>query len=469
MATAAEVDGATEPGWGRESARVLAFVASLSMITYLDRACFGMALKPIAAELGLDDVSRLKWAITAFAIAYAAFEIPAGALGDRLGAKVMLTRIVLWWSAFTAMTGLIGLRVGPVVLGGVGSLIALRFLFGAGEAGAYPNITRALHERIPPARWESAQGIVFMSGRLAGGLTPLLWAFLVGGSAGAGGLVSWRAAFLIFGAIGAAWAVAFTIGFRDRPASARGAAGSHGAIPWKALASSPVLWALCLMYLLANYAWAFNFTYLPTYVEERFGVGAGDTLGAIAKGAPLWFGATGCFLGGPAINALSRRLGDRRLARRVLGVAAMLCGAACWWGASRAAGIYSFCVLISLAAFSIDVTLGAAWASCQDLGRGHAAVTAACMNTIGTLGSALNGWLTGTLVEGSILAKAAATGVAAGGLAAADKKAAMLAGYDSVFVTYMLAFLVAAACWAVIDPRRPLVSERAEAVGRPSS
>lgn len=457
MATIAEVEAG--PGADREAVRVLAFVCSLSMITYLDRACFGMALKPIAGELGLEDVSQLKWAITAFAIAYAAFEIPAGAVGDRLGAKVMLTRIVLWWSAFTAMTGLIGLSVGPVVLGGVGTLIALRFLFGAGEAGAYPNITRALHERIPPGRWETAQGLVFMSGRLAGGLTPLLWAFLVGGSAGAGGLVSWRAAFLIFGAIGVAWAIAFRMGFKDRPAAKRGAAGSHGAIPWKALAGSPVLWALCLMYLLANYAWAFNFTYLPSYVEERFGVAGDDRLGAIAKGAPLWFGATGCFLGGPAINALTRRLGDRRLARRVLGIAAMLVGSACWWGASRASGFYAFCMLISLAAFCIDITLGAAWASCQDLGRSHAAVTAACMNTIGTLGSALNGWLTGTLVEGAIAAKAAVAGVLPATLVVADKKAAVLAGYDSAFVTYMLAFALAAACWFVIDPKRPLVPE----------
>ena len=456
-AAVAEIDA--EPAWGRESARALGFVCALSMITYLDRACFGMALRPIAGELGLRDVSELKWAITSFAIAYAIFEIPAGAMGDRLGAKAMLTRIVLWWSAFTAMTGLIGLRVGPVALGGVGTLVALRFLFGAGEAGAYPNITRALHERVPPAKWETAQGLVFMSGRLCGGLTPLLWAFLVGGVDDRDGLVSWRVAFLIFGMVGVTWAVAFRLGFHDRPRARRTAAGSHGSIPWRALATSPVLWALCVMYLMANYAWAFNFTYLPSYVEQRFGVGSDDALGAIAKGAPLWFGATGCLLGGPAVELLARRTGDRRLARRRLGVAAMLLGACCWWGASRATGAYSFCVLVSLSAFSIDVTLGAAWASCQDLGRSHAAVTAACMNTIGTLGSALNGWLTGTAVGGAIAARAAATGVAPAALAGVEKTAAAMAGYDAAFVSYMLAFLVAAACWAAVDPKRPLVAD----------
>lgn len=454
---------AAEPGGLRGRFGVLAFVCTLSMITYLDRACFSMALRPIAGELGLSDASQLKWAITAFAIAYAAFEIPAGAMGDRLGAKVMLTRIVIWWSACTALTGLVGLRVGGVMMGGVGSLILLRFLFGAGEAGAYPNITRALHDRLPARSWETAQGLVFMSGRLAGGLTPLLWAVLVGGSETSAPWITWRGAFLLFGAIGVAWAVAFRLGFPDRPAAA--AAGPdarpapHAGVPWKALATSRTLWALCIMYLSVNFAWAFNLSYLPTYVEQRFGLGADDRIGAIYKGAPLWVGAAGCLLGGPAVNGLARLLGDRRRARRALGVSALSVGAACWWGAMRAENVHIYCTLVSLAAFTIDLTLGACWASCQDLGRSHAATTAACMNTVGTLGNALAGWLTGTLVEGSLAARAAALHVAPSGLAEADRRLAAIAGYESAFGTYVAAFLIAAVCWLLIDPSRPIAAE----------
>ncbi|WP_165232104.1 MFS transporter [Aquisphaera insulae] len=449
---------------------VLAFVCTLSMITYLDRACFSMALKPISGELGLADASQLKWAITAFAIAYAAFEIPAGAMGDRLGAKAMLARIVVWWSACTAMTGLVGLRVGGLMLGGVGTLIVLRFLFGAGEAGAYPNITRALHDRLPPRRWETAQGLVFMSGRLAGGLTPLLWAVLVGGTASSPGWPSWRWAFLLFGLIGVAWAVAFRLGFPDPPAGAMGRSmgphhGRPSAIPWNALATSRALWALCVMYLLVNYAWAFNLSYLPTYVEQRFGIGAADRIGAIYKGAPLWVGAAGCLLGGPAVGGLSRLLGDRRRARRLLGVCSLSMGAACWWGAARAGNVHVFCVLVSLAAFAIDLTLGASWASCQDLGRDHAALTAACMNTVGTLGNALAGWLTGTLVEGSIAARAEALHVAPIALTEVDKRLAALSGYESAFGTYVAAFALAAACWLLVDPSRGLAGKGRESDG----
>lgn len=466
--TAAATPAVDSPsGERRRNLRVLGFVCTLSMITYLDRACFSMALGPIAGELGLTDPSQLKWAITAFAIAYAAFEIPAGAMGDRHGAKPMLIRIVIWWSACTALTGLVGLKIGGLVTGGVGTLIVLRFLFGAGEAGAYPNITRALHDRLPARSWETAQGLVFMSGRLAGGLTPLLWAVLVGGTASAAPWLTWRGAFLLFGAIGVAWAIAFRYGFPDRPAKVAGREeearpSHHSGVPWKALATNRTLWALCVMYLLVNYAWAFNLSYLPTYVEQRFGIGADDRIGAIYKGAPLWVGAIGCLLGGPAVNGLARLLGDRRRARRALGVSALSIGAACWWGALGAKNVHSYCILTALAAFTIDLTLGACWASCQDLGRGHAATTAACMNTVGTLGNALAGWLTGTLVEGSIAARAAALQVTPAGLAEAEKRVAAIAGYESAFVTYVAAFVIAAACWLIIDPSRPLVPDDRE-------
>src|SRR5947209_10913830 len=123
---------------------VLGFACSLSMITYLDRVCFGAAVTSIIAALALDSEADLKWAHFAFTFAYASFEIPSGWLGDVFGPRRTLIRIVLWWSFFTALTGLVGLKVAGVALGGLGTLILVRFLFGMGEAGAYPNLTRAL-------------------------------------------------------------------------------------------------------------------------------------------------------------------------------------------------------------------------------------------------------------------------------------------------------------------------------------
>lgn len=456
--------------------RVLGFACTLSMITYLDRACFSAAAPAIAGELGLSDVSRLKWAMTSFSIAYAVFEIPAGAMGDLLGPRRTLIRIVAWWSVCTALTAAVGLRVGSLLVGGLGPLIALRFLFGAGEAGAYPNITRALHNWFPARSWEMAQGLVFMSGRLIGGLTPLLLAILIGGTATSAPLMGWRSAFILFGLIGLVWCVAFALGFSDRPddhpgvnAEERNLIGSewtssesHANVPWRALLTNRSLWALCLMYFLINYAWAFNMTYLPAYIEERFAMSAADKFGAIYKGAPLWIGAAGCFLGGVCVNGLARLLGDRRRARRVLGLLALSTGAVCWWGARQAENVHLFCLLVSLAAFCVDLTLGSSWATCQDLGREHAAVTAACMNTIGTLGNALAGWLTGTLVEHSLASKAVAANLGLNQLSTADRHLAVLAGYESAFATYVTVFVLAACCWTLIDPSKPIVARHVE-------
>src|SRR5262245_1866228 len=150
---------------------VLGFACALSMITYLDRVAMGAAAEPIVKALGLHSVADLKWAFTAFAFAYAAFEVPSGWLGDVFGPRRTLIRIVLCWSVLTAATGLVW-KEGVWFLSGFWLLVVIRFLFGIGEAGAYPNITRALHNWFPATERASGQGAVWMSGRLMGGLTP---------------------------------------------------------------------------------------------------------------------------------------------------------------------------------------------------------------------------------------------------------------------------------------------------------
>lgn len=461
--------------------QVLAMVCGLSMITYLDRVCFGAAAPDITRELSLKSVADLKGAFTAFAIAYAVFEIPTGWLGDRWGPRGVLMRIVIWWSVCTALTGLVGLKVAGVTLGGLGTLVVLRFLFGIGEAGAYPNITRALHNWFPSEQWEFAQGMVWMTGRLMGGLTPLLWAVLVSTTQYTTPLMNWRGAFVLFGVLGLVWCGVFAVWFRSRPTddarvnaaeramiSGQSAdenatieaatAHHHGGVPWAAMLRSRSLWAICSMYFLITYVWIFNITYLPSYLKDRFAVGDGELLGAIYKGAPLWLGAAGCLAGGFLVTALAKRLGDRRRARCALGVTAMLMCALFWCGALVASNLHVFCLLVSLSAFCIDLTVGAAWATCQDLGQKHAAVTAATMNTVGTFGAAAAGWLTGTFLEMSLASQAASQQVSVEALSVADKLAALLAGYDVLFVSNIGAFLIAAVCWLLIDARRPLAA-----------
>lgn len=446
--------------------RVLAFVCTLSMVTYLDRVCFGNAAKAIAADLGLPGVSALKWAFTSFSIAYALFEIPAGWMGDRWGPRGTLLRIVIAWSIFTALTGLVGLEIGGTVLFGMGSLVLLRFLFGAGEAGAYPNITRALHNWFPRESWETVQGCVWMSGRLMGGLTPMFWALLVSGTSWSPPLVTWRGAFLICGGVGLIWCAVFAIAFRNRPqdhpatndaerrliGAQHRSEESHSQIPWRGLLTNRSLWFLCGMYFLVNYGWIFNITYLSSYLDNRFGFDESDTLSNIYKGAPLWVGAVGCLAGGLIVNQLARRFGDRARARRVVCTTALLGCAACWLVALTSTNSHVFCISVAMAAFCIDLTLGSAWASCQDIGQRFAAVTAAFMNTIGTFGSALAAWLTGTIVETAVVRQAGSVGVVLERLSDSERQLAELSGYQFVFATYAAVYVVAALCWLWIDP-----------------
>ncbi len=440
--------------------RVLLFACLLSMITYLDRVCFGVAGPVIVESLGLRDVGQLKGAFTAFALSYAIFEIPSGWLGDRWGVRLTLTRIVLWWSLFTVLTGMVGMTWAGVTLGGATTLVAIRFLFGAGEAGAYPNIARALHDWFPPSQWARVQGLVWMSGRIMGGLTPLVWMLLVAGMGGREPILSWRSAFLLFGLLGAVWCVAFWMLIRDRPSQHAGVNDaerllitggraqepnqpSHADISWGSILLRFDLWLLSVVYLLVNYGWYFNITYLPSYLKDRYGAADDDLLAALYKGGPLWIGAIGCLAGGTLSDALGRSLGDRWKARRWIACTALVGSGVSWLAAASAPNATLFFLFASMSAFCTDLTLGATWATCQEMGKGSPGVATAVMNTIGTLGAASAGWLTGWLIERG-------KGLPLDRLIDWREMMSLDGGYASAFFTYFLAYMLAAVGWLFI-------------------
>src|SRR5262245_1991880 len=86
--------------------KVLAWMCALSMITYIDRVCIKDLRSDMERDLGLSQAD-FAWIFAAFGLAYALFEVPSGWLGDRFGGRLVLCRIVLWWSLFTALTGMV--------------------------------------------------------------------------------------------------------------------------------------------------------------------------------------------------------------------------------------------------------------------------------------------------------------------------------------------------------------------------
>ena len=134
---------------------VLAFLVVLAIITFLDRISISVAAPRIQEELHITP-ARWGWVLGAFVLAYGIFEVPTGAMGDRGGQRRVLTRIVVWWSAFTCLTGLATSY--PI-------LLVTRFLFGAGEAGAYPNIAGALAKWFPVTERARTQGFIWPASR----------------------------------------------------------------------------------------------------------------------------------------------------------------------------------------------------------------------------------------------------------------------------------------------------------------
>jgi len=460
---------------------VLALAASLSMITYLDRVCISSGQSAIIHDLNLQSEADLKWVFALFTLAYSLFEVPSGWLGDVIGPRKVLIRIVLWWSFFTALTGLIGMRVGGVMLGGLVTLAVVRFLFGMGEAGAYPNITRAMHNWFPFHERGLAQGTVWMSARLMGGLTPLVWALLVEGlhwpgsqpGSTVGGWLHWRATFWVFGALGVVWCVVFMLWFRDRPeqkssvsaaelalirASAAESEAGHARVPWLKLICSGNLWALCIMYFCQAYGWYFYITYLPRFLEDQYGVARTSVWGAVYKGGPLWMGAIGCLAGGFITDWLVRRVG-RRLGRKSIGAcghaACMVCFLLCPFMPSA----FTFFLAISLAGFFADLTMGSSWAVCQDIGRRYAAIVAGFMNMVGNFGGFVAIVVSGFVLDYGKAVHAAGLGTTGAMLNGSDLTAGLKIGYQINFLVFAAIYVIGVGCWLLIDASKPVAGE----------
>src|SRR3954470_19865639 len=196
---------------------VMGYLCTLAFVLYIDRICIGQAGTAMKAELAL---SNFQWGLVgvAFQIAYAIFEPTTGHWGDRYGSRRVLTRIVLWWSAFTALTGCVwrfSAEILPgIVLDGFLLLLAIRFLFGAGEAGALPNAARVIAQWFPPGRRGPAQALISTSAQIGGATAPWVAAYFIQSPH-----IGWRLSFVIFGSLGVFWAFFFARWFRDDPAT----------------------------------------------------------------------------------------------------------------------------------------------------------------------------------------------------------------------------------------------------------
>ncbi|MCZ2148723.1 MAG: MFS transporter [Bryobacterales bacterium] len=411
---------------------VIFFAVTLSILAYIDRVCISQAAPLISRDLGFDK-TEMGLVFAAFALAYALFEVPGGWMGDWMGPRKVLMRIVIWWSIFTAATG---------AMWNLSSMVVTRFLFGAGEAGCFPNLTKAFSIWLPLSERVAAQGIMWTFARWGGAFTPPLVIFALG-------MMSWHWAFVVFGALGVVWAVAFYLWFRDHPKDHPSVnageldllkhvsenAGSHGNVPWALLLKSRSVWLLWVQYFLLSFPWYFYITWLPTYLQEGRHLPAGESANFAIL--PLLFGGMGSLFCGFISPRITHITGSVKRTRRILGSLGFLgAGVMLILSIQLHDPLYAM-ICMGLASFCNDLVMPGAWAACMDIGGSYAGTLAGSMNMMGNLAG-----FVAPLTGGLLL----------------DMTKKQTGASDWNLFLYMMAgvYLLGTIVWPFIDPVRPL-------------
>lgn len=404
--------------------RVVVLLLLLAVIVYLDRVSIAVAGPRMQQELGISP-DRWGWVVGIFAIAYAAFEIPSGALGDRYGPRRVLTRIVLWWSAFTAFTGLAS---------NYWLLLAIRFSFGAGEAGAYPNIAASISHWFPRVERAQALGTVLMASQVGGALTPLLVVPIQA-------TYGWRVSFYVFGSFGVIWAAVWYWYYRDTPSEMPGMpqseieeAGSappqrHEPLPWGVALRSTNLWCIMLMGLGYFYAGYFFLSWFQTYLVK--GRGFSDQQ-LVFSTLPFVLGACGNLAGGFASDSLVRKHGVRR-GRRTMGMTGAGLSALAMTAAMLTPDKFLALIFLAISYLGVTVIQPTAFAVCLDIAPRHGGAVAGAMNTAAQVGAFLSSIVYGYLV-------------------------ALTGSYDLPLLPMVFMLAVSALLWLKIDPTKTLIA-----------
>ena len=360
---------------------VLTLLFFLSIIVYLDRVCISVMGKRIKADLNLSN-EQFGWVLGAFALSYALFEIPTGIMGDKFGPRKVLSRVVLWWSFFTAVTG---------AANGLISLVIIRFLFGAGEAGAYPNTSIVVSRWFPKYETGRAQSFIWAAGRIGGAMAPLI---VVPVAVAFG----WRSSFYLMGFIGVIWVLIWFRWFRDSPEQKRSVTQSElqeiqdnrqvrlkdHRIPWRKFFRDGNMISLMLMFHFFMYGAYFFSAWLPTYLQE--GRHFSEEEMKLFATLPFALGAIGCFAGGFLSDYLVKKKG-LKYGRRAVGLVSMGLSSLIVLLAAFTKNNETAAVLLAIGMAFKDFTLPVAFATCIDIGRSRAGLVAGAMNFAGQLGA----------------------------------------------------------------------------------
>jgi len=405
--------------------RVLTLLILLFAITYIDRVCISVAGPRMQQDLHIDPIGW-GWVTAMFTLAYCLFEIPTGALGDRIGPRRVLTRVVLWWSAFTSLTGM---------MSNYYLLLFTRFSFGAGEAGAFPNASIVVSRWFPATQRASMSGVLLMASQIGGAIAPLVVVPIQI-------RYGWRASFYLFGMLGVVWAAAWYTWFRDSPVEKAGVsqaeleetadlplAPTHG-FPWRMALGSESIVAM----LGTAFCYVYVYTFFQTWFHTFLVKGRGFSEGSLVLSAlPYVVAACANLTGGAASDALVRRLGAK-WGRRSLGIAGLGTASLCTVLAMLTRHQLLTVILLSLVYGAITFQQSGVFGVCLDIGRKHAGSMVGLMNTSAQVGGLISSVAYGYIVE-------------------------RFGSYDAPFAPMAALLFLGALLWFKIDASRELGAE----------
>ena len=380
---------------------ILVLISLMYLITYLDRVNISTAAPVISKEFGFDKIT-MGIIFSAFVWAYAMFQVPGGWLGDRFGARNVLTIIVGYWSIMTAATA---------AATGATSFVVLRFLFGVGEAGAFPGATRAMQLWYPRHERGFVQGITHSASRVGAAIAPPIVVLIMT-------TLGWRSVFYISGVVGIVWALWWYLAYRNLPEEHglvnaaelehirgidekgnvnRPNSAKKPSVPWATLLRSPNMWAIMCAYFTYVYCLWIFLSWLPSYLVE-FRHFTLLKVGLLAS-LPLWAGVVGDTVGGLATDWLLATTGNIKLARRLVAIVGMLGCAVFIVPAALAENAYTAVYCLTASMFFLECTIGPSWAVPMDMGGEHSGTVSGMMNMAGNIGGALSPIVFGVLVQ----------------------------------------------------------------------
>lgn len=384
---------------------VLLLIGLMYMITYMDRTGISMAAPAMAKEFHLSPTT-IGIMFSIFLWAYALGQIPMGWFADSAGPRLVLLIVVPAWSILTAMTAAVT---------GLASLLGVRFAFGLAEAGAFPTATRAMQFWFPKSERGIVHGVSHSFSRFAAAFVPLLASAVILS-------LGWRWIFYIFGATGFIWSLAFYLLYRDLPedqprvnqaelAHIRGRntdgtinppakLNNQVSVPWKIIVTSPNMWYIAAAYGAFYYGTYFFITWFPSYLMEYRHLSLAS-VGVFAS-LPLIFAMLGDIAGGLLTDAIYKRTGKLRFARRIVAGPAMLASAVCLIPAALTRSASTSIIGLTASLFFLELVISPAWAVPMDVGGEFSGTVAGVMNMTGALAASASPIIFGLLIQGGL-------------------------------------------------------------------